>query len=102
MDIWPTLGEDACEFADAPVNLTNASSICHEPGITTASPTAEDDCADRGCVYTAAPISVWAVITLSCLPLIPIVWFLTNPRTRPPAHFKMFLLSLSFLSSVRD
>ena len=65
---------------------------------------AEEVClaaAHGGCDYEDAPISVWAVVSLCGLVLVPVVWFgLTHRTRRPHPWFKMLLLCLSFISSM--
>ena len=91
-DYWPMLGSDSCvPCADCETAATAA-----ECGAFVGEEFEKCD-GDSGCDYTEAPISVWAVVTLCSLPLIPLVWRLTDARRRPPEWFKLTLLFLSFL-----
>ena len=91
-DFWPMLGSDTCvPCADCETAATAA-----ECGAFVGDEFEKCD-GDSGCDYTEAPISVWAVVTLCSLPLIPLVWRLTDARRRPPEWFKLTLLFLSFL-----
>ena len=94
-DYWPMLGSDSCVPCVTGADCETAATAA-ECGAFVGEHFEKCD-GDSGCDYTEAPISVWAVVTLCSLPLIPLVWRLTDARRRPPEWFKLTLLFLSFL-----